>query len=1065
MAPPFWANDRQKAFLEGWVPDYIRRQAERKLHLFWAPMMETWFKQFAEHTTLDLSLPNDANGRTLTPDELATLGAAILARKGQLENWFRNRRKSIGNASGSTATATSATVKNIFKISIPKRRRAHQPIEIFQKNHQGEIRDALTAAGYDDLNEAKMADDIDEGTDESEDTVVARIKATKSKRMRLRTQVVQDLWKEVSEAERELIEAEVAKEKEELREEDGEREEKSGAQKSTTPAELQDGVDALEGVYSEIHKATYNASGWVGMTTMHTICFGETPAGNDFEDSCVDFDKNVVEAFEAFLRNCYSLDECRSRAFMARPDAAHEPRLERVAPAISESASAEEKKAKKPKCVRRKKNAKSAAIVPQLPSSLLATNDGALANDGLASNSVLPSDDNLSTPGDVDYFEGSDSPPDDMGGEDVVGTPFSPLPPQPLMDMQPGTQPWPPGMSPPLTPAQAAAIALLERGGILGDGPTMAIDPQLEALSVSSHLLLPPTVYPWTLPAFSGTASTPTIVPSNGAPSAGSGFKPSLLFEAFRNTGAAPPTPIASRTWSATPAPMTPWYAASPRHASKTAEVLAGLAAAGNTTPVADAPVAPPPLKVAHVVPPIAPDAPVAPSVVLPLSRPMAKPVPAKKTKRVFTAAADKREVAAEEAVKVAVVVEGAKKRRGRPRKDAVDEEGTVLGALADATNTQTATAAPVPMFTITNNNRREAQRAAAAEKAKEKKAVQEALEKQAARGWIETADPDQNAVVVLTRTCKPTKFADGTFSKPPKKKNLHAASEAALLARTEAGKAGKRKSAVEPQKARKNYSEYIRNAELWNTADDISKLRWEDISPTTVIYQVKHKYHTGGQGAAQRIPDPRRYIKLAITALRQKGGQEQGGGPERSGGASKTIPSAREVYGGGFQMEKNVLAMRRVDLASYCNWGKLNSSWVSSTVGSMLHCKEAARKCPRAGREPVRWREEEGHVIIICVNNLPNWGFTPPLRTDQQGAGGGSGGRAKVRPYRSARGRTTGMIYHDPQPLGFCWSLAAVRVDDSGRFSPDSDNDSTVDSGIAFHQNRARIVPESLLF
>ncbi|KAJ7480487.1 hypothetical protein B0H11DRAFT_2280527 [Mycena galericulata] len=817
MAPPFWANDRQKAFLEGWVPDYIRRQAERKLHLFWAPMMETWFKQFAEHTTLDLSLPNDANGRTLTPDELATLGAAILARKGQLENWFRNRRKSIGNASGSTATATSATVKNIFKISIPKRRRAHQPIEIFQKNHQGEIRDALTAAGYDDLNEAKMADDIDEGTDESEDTVVARIKATKSKRMRLRTQVVQDLWKEVSEAERELIEAEVAKEKEELREEDGEREEKSGAQKSTTPAELQDGVDALEGVYSEIHKATYNASGWVGMTIMggpnprmggdlsvKIICFGETPAGNDFEDSCVDFDKNVVEAFEAFLRNCYSLDECRSRAFMARPDAAHEPRLERVAPAISESASAEEKKAKKPKCVRRKKNAKSAAIVPQLPSSLLATNDGALANDGLASNSVLPSDDNLSTPGDVDYFEGSDSPPDDMGGEDVVGTPFSPLPPQPLMDMQPGTQPWPPGMSPPLTPAQAAAIALLERGGILGDGPTMAIDPQLEALSVSSHLLLPPTVYPWTLPAFSGTASTPTIVPSNGAPSAGSGFKPSLLFEAFRNTGAAPPTPIASRTWSATPAPMTPWYAASPRHASKTAEVLAGLAAAGNTTPVADAPVAPPPLKVAHVVPPIAPDAPVAPSVVLPLSRPMAKPVPAKKTKRVFTAAADKREVAAEEAVKVAVVVEGAKKRRGRPRKDAVDEEGTVLGALADATNTQTATAAPVPMFTITNNNRREAQRAAAAEKAKEKKAVQEALEKQAARGWIETADPDQNAVVVLTRTCKPTKFADGTISKPPKKKNLHAASEAALLARTEAGKAGKRKSAVEPQKARK---------------------------------------------------------------------------------------------------------------------------------------------------------------------------------------------------------------------------------------------------------------------
>jgi hypothetical protein len=41
-----------------------------------------------------------------------------------------------------------------------------------------------------------------------------------------------------------------------------------------------------------------------------SICHGTTPAGNDFEDSCVDFDKNVIEAFEGFLQQVFSeLDE------------------------------------------------------------------------------------------------------------------------------------------------------------------------------------------------------------------------------------------------------------------------------------------------------------------------------------------------------------------------------------------------------------------------------------------------------------------------------------------------------------------------------------------------------------------------------------------------------------------------------------------------------------------------------------------------------------------------------------------------------------------------------------
>jgi hypothetical protein len=39
-----------------------------------------------------------------------------------------------------------------------------------------------------------------------------------------------------------------------------------------------------------------------------SVCFGETPGGNDFEKLCVDFDQHITQAFQAFLRLCFS--EC-----------------------------------------------------------------------------------------------------------------------------------------------------------------------------------------------------------------------------------------------------------------------------------------------------------------------------------------------------------------------------------------------------------------------------------------------------------------------------------------------------------------------------------------------------------------------------------------------------------------------------------------------------------------------------------------------------------------------------------------------------------------------------------
>jgi hypothetical protein len=81
MVPKYWANDEQRTWLHGWMPDFVRRQAEKKLHLFWPTLYAGWFERYPEHTALNLPLSNAKDARELTPDELATLGAAILARK------------------------------------------------------------------------------------------------------------------------------------------------------------------------------------------------------------------------------------------------------------------------------------------------------------------------------------------------------------------------------------------------------------------------------------------------------------------------------------------------------------------------------------------------------------------------------------------------------------------------------------------------------------------------------------------------------------------------------------------------------------------------------------------------------------------------------------------------------------------------------------------------------------------------------------------------------------------------------------------------------------------------
>ncbi|KAJ6534409.1 hypothetical protein B0H19DRAFT_1272123 [Mycena capillaripes] len=441
------------------------------------------------------------------------------------------------------------------------------------------------------------------------------------------------------------------------------------------------------------------------------------------------------------------------------------------------------------------------------------------------------------------------------------------------------TMRWPPGMTAPLSPTAAAALAWKERGGAPGNvsrnGPTLAIDPRLQNLSTSCTPAVPaapvehPAGRPKPRPTFRGTGNA---VSSQSETVEVGGFhfpsnfpvgmvfersrRPSILFDAFssrpRTPSAVPTTPAAVRTssLSSSSTQSTP----TPAFSTKTAEVLSNIINATTHVPKpatgmqatsthAVLPALPPvgdqtaPATVPRTektpgrtdalpTDVIVPSAPA--PIVVPGSRPAAKPVkapagkksaprasapstentpvytaeppadvivpgpptpimvpgsrPATKPmkapagkKSVSVAQARKKESVAANAKKAAVVAQGVKKPRGRPQKVAtvtpdapipLTDTTNALAPIPPVTDASNVPAPIPPVYTssITNNNRARALQAAAAEKAVEAKKVAEAKAAQAAKGWIETTASDGSTVVVLTRACKQPTFTDGSL-------------------------------------------------------------------------------------------------------------------------------------------------------------------------------------------------------------------------------------------------------------------------------------------------------------
>ncbi|KAJ6449178.1 hypothetical protein C8R45DRAFT_947516 [Mycena sanguinolenta] len=720
---------------------------------------------------------------------MALLSKAIAKRKGQLENWFHNQSKKVGNANSTVVTGSSnAMLKQMFRTNEP-RKRTHHRIELFQKRNPELVTAALKAASYDLLNQgSEPDDDEDDWTDQTQDTPAARTKRTKSLRMRLRTHIVRNLFNDASEEELEEITREIEQEKKDMREEQLLAKQNKKLQ-SKTPMERQNDL------------------------TLKVVCFGDTPNGNDFlrrvaKTSTTMLSETVfqcVPILHVKIDNNPQHTGDEDTSTLALPTTLNSMTddipVHRIATA---EPVAEPEKIKKSKSKKAKSKTKQNELKTKESTSIdtTAVEDPGMiteTNESVCFDASQPSSHCVSPVGaEMDFWghnEGSHSPQDSEVFDDQN--------PVPAVDVAPEfvPSPWIAGMTALLAPEVTAAIARIEGGGG-ANSPTMAIDPRFVNLSLTSAFMLVPLTAPQPVststlpkpkPAWKGSASAPTTDTFRLPPNLS---RPSPLFKVFHRpkTPQTQPTvpPLTLRAVSATTPPSkssllsskpTTSSAASSSLPKTTmaAQLVTGIINSHVATTTPSNPSTAPP--VAPAPPPAHPIVP--PALGLTWSTNPTRLSPSRTAAAGSQGAWDERDSqkwasqkadAAAEAKKAASLQDGLKKR-GRPQKEPLTD---ITNEVVSMTDTLTDVAAPpttMPdagsassssepnlIYSIINNNHVAARQAAEREKAEAVKVAADAVATQAGKGWTETMVNGATVVIFTsTRVCKAAKHPDGS--------------------------------------------------------------------------------------------------------------------------------------------------------------------------------------------------------------------------------------------------------------------------------------------------------------
>ncbi|KAJ7030883.1 hypothetical protein C8F04DRAFT_1263367 [Mycena alexandri] len=461
-----WTTAAQFTLLTSHMAEYVVRHAQKKVNKVWPTIFEDFFRQ----NPVDGMLGIDKT--TATPEQWKELQDAILAKKSQIKAWFRYQHKKTTRTTSARRSAQS-TIGNALFAAKSTRRRVHRTTEVFQQRNLEHVREVLAQRGHNELNEEHMAVD-------GEDLEVqeARVKAARGERLRMRNEVVKELYETAPESEREAIAEAIRLEKENL----GASAEREASEVETEQRQI--AIDESSDVMEKVLKTVAHKTGWFsfaiwggpnprhdGELSLKCAVYGNTPVGNDFVAQHANFDEAISLPFQEFLRRCFENGVLRP-PILPVPNTDDVGALDGLLPLDPQEETTPP--AEKPT----KKKAKSNGSKSKQPPKRMSKPKKASSADGSMDDIIV-----------------------DDHGDDIFGSPdfdahmdnISSSATEPLTSSSPSTLPsassasapvdnrWPDGMSEPTSPGTAARTAAIERGGMTATATYAAavIDPAL----------------------------------------------------------------------------------------------------------------------------------------------------------------------------------------------------------------------------------------------------------------------------------------------------------------------------------------------------------------------------------------------------------------------------------------------------------------------------------------------------------------------------------------------------------------------------------------------------------
>ncbi|KAF9471717.1 hypothetical protein BDN70DRAFT_938745 [Pholiota conissans] len=305
-----WTNLEQQAWLIERIPGFLNVRNTSRIRRFHTTTQEMWFQKFSEQEFCFGKKPDE---ELLTEEEQDVLAQAIIKRKKQLQDWFKNNGK-LYNATIKAVREDSKILKalNVEAAKFKSERAPHR-VEAYLKVPMGR---------------AKV--DADYALEVLRLETSTGIKLPQGALLNLKLNIARDLLKEETPEVHKLVDAEITDWRAQHADVKLTVELPDTEYVPKTPAEYQSSIDALPAFFKLTFTALAAASGWSfvvmaggpvpkegGKVFVENHYFGpKSLAGNNFQQAHLDFERDVERPFCDHTLNCFPNDVCSSRALV-----------------------------------------------------------------------------------------------------------------------------------------------------------------------------------------------------------------------------------------------------------------------------------------------------------------------------------------------------------------------------------------------------------------------------------------------------------------------------------------------------------------------------------------------------------------------------------------------------------------------------------------------------------------------------------------------------------------------------------------------------------------------------